>query len=95
MQNGYLLGVDIGTSSIKVVIIDNNAQIHGVSQASYKLISHNKNYIQIDTEDCWKTYIKCLKNIFSEKLINPKEITGIGISGLCPGLTAFDDNGNV
>lgn len=38
MITGYLLGVDVGTTSIKVAIINEKAQLLGMSSSSYKLI---------------------------------------------------------
>lgn len=95
MKNGYLIGVDIGTSSIKVAAIDTDANLIGIVNSSYNLINENENSVEIDTESMWQGYIKCLKKLFLEKDINPKYVLGIGISSLCPGLTALDRNGNV
>ena len=95
MDKNYLIGVDIGTSSIKVTIIDDNANICGSSSCPYKLISNKKNHVQIDSKYAWKTYISCLNDILSKNIINPKYIRGIGISSLCPGLTAFDKDNNI
>ena len=42
MGNKYLLGVDVGTTSIKVAIINEDAQVLGMSSSSYKLITPNQ-----------------------------------------------------
>lgn len=39
MEKEYLLGVDVGTTSIKVAIIDKNADLLGISSSSYRLIT--------------------------------------------------------
>lgn len=39
MDKKYLLGVDVGTTSIKVVVIDENAKPLGISSSSYRLIT--------------------------------------------------------
>lgn len=95
MEEKYLLGVDVGTSSIKVAIIDQDAKVLGLSSSSYKLITPNQDYAQIDTEDMWSAFEKCLKLLFQGKNIDPKKIAGISISSLCPGLVAFGENGEV
>ncbi len=91
----YLLGVDVGTSSLKVAIIDENAELIGTASSYYKLITPNQICVQIDTKDMWRAYLDCLKNLFENQYINPKFICGISISSLCPGLTAFGENGEV
>lgn len=95
MEKEYLLGVDVGTTSIKVVIIDKDAKLIGISSSSYPLITPNQNYVQIDTEGMWQAYLKCIRLLLQGKDINPAKIAGIGISSLCPGLAAMDENGKI
>ena len=61
MITGYLLGVDVGTTSIKVAIINEKAQLLGMSSSSYKLIIPDQDSVQIDTEDMWRAYLKCIR----------------------------------
>lgn len=91
----YLLGVDVGTSSLKVAVIDQYAKIIGTESDTYKLITPNQNCVQIDTKDMWRAYINCLKGLFEKQNINPKLILGISISSLCPGLVAMGSDGEV
>ncbi len=95
MEKEYLLGVDVGTTSIKVAIIDKNAKLLGISSSSYPLITPNQDYVQIDTEGMWQAYLKCIRLLLQGKGISPEKIAGIGISSLCPGLAAMDEKGNI
>ena len=49
MAGKYLLGVDVGTTSVKVAVIDENAGVLGISKSSYNLITPEPDYQQIDT----------------------------------------------
>lgn len=49
MEEIYLLGVDVGTSSIKVTVIDQEARFVAQESAAYRLINPNQVSIQIDT----------------------------------------------
>ena len=95
MGNKYLLGVDVGTTSIKVAIINEDAQVLGMSSSSYKLITPNQDYAQIDTESMWSAYLKCIRLLQEGKGIELSKIAGISISSLCPGLAALGENGEV
>ena len=95
MEKEYLLGVDVGTTSIKVAIIDKDANLLGISSSSYRLITPKPDYVQIDTEDMWEAYLKCMRLLFEGKGIDPGKIAGIGISSLCPGLAAFGEDGEI
>lgn len=89
------MGVDVGTTSIKVAIIDQEANLLGISSSTYELITPNQDYVQIDTKSMWQAYMKCLRLLFQGKKINPERIAGIGISSLCPGLAALGEDGEV
>ena len=47
MAGKYLLGVDVGTTSVKVAVIDENAGVLGISKSSYNLITPEPDYQQI------------------------------------------------
>ena len=91
MDKKYLLGVDIGTSSIKVVIIDENAKPLGISSSSYRMITPDQNSVQIDMEDMWNAYLKCIRLLQEGKKLNLSKVARISISSLCPGLVAMGE----
>lgn len=85
----------MGTTSIKVAIIDEQARVLGMSSSSYWLITPNQDYAQIDTEDMWRAYLKCIRLLQEGKNIDMSRVAGISISSLCPGLAALGENGEV
>lgn len=89
MDKKYLLGVDVGTTSIKVVVIDENAKPLGISSSSYRLITPDQNSVQIDMEDMWNAYLKCIRLLQEGKKLDLSKVAGISISSLCPGLVAM------
>ena len=95
MEEQYLLGADIGTSSIKVTVIDQNAKFVAQESAAYRLINPDQVSIQIDTADMWNAFTGCVGSLVSKHKVDPAKIKAIGISSLCPGLAAFDKDGNV
>lgn len=95
MDKKYLLGVDVGTTSIKVVVIDENAKPLGISSSSYRLITPDQNSVQIDMEDIWNAYLKCIRLLQEGKKLDLSKVAGISISSLCPGLVAMGENGEV
>lgn len=95
MEEIYLLGVDVGTSSIKVTVIDQEARFVAQESAAYRLINPNQVSIQIDTADMWNAFTGCVGALISKHGVEPGKIKAIGISSLCPGLAAFDADGRV
>lgn len=95
MGGTYLLGVDVGTQSVKTAVIDEEGALAGLVSESYRLIQKAPGYQQIDTEDMWNAFLVCIMRLKREKGIRLSRIGAIGISCLCPGLAAFDKEGRV
>lgn len=91
----YLLGIDMGTGSIKVVIVDEHANIVALENREYEIKCPHENHAEIDTDCLWDTFLLCMRSMLLEKGIDGSRIKGIGISCLCPGLTAFDEDNKV
>lgn len=95
MSNRFLLGIDVGTSSIKAAMIDGAAKVLGISRAEYRLISNDANSVQIDTDDMWRASLDCLRSLRDDHGIDMGCVVGVSISCLCPGLTALAEDGSV
>lgn len=95
MEECYLLGVDIGTSSIKLTVIDQDVRFVAQDSATYRLITPDQVSVQMDAADMWNAFTGCLGSIISRDKVDPRKIVSIGISSLCPGLAAFDDKGTI
>ena len=95
MKAIYLLGVDVGTSSIKTVILDSNAKVVAEETDFYRLINPDQVSIQVDAADMWRAFINCVSHLISRNNVDPALIGAISISSLCPGLAAFDAAGKL
>jgi len=85
----FYIGIDIGTSSIKLILVDN--KLNMIYQKNYKY-SYNilyDDWKEINPDYWYKIIIKGLKLMF--KQINPQNIKGIGITGQMH-TTVFLDN---
>ena len=90
----YLLGVDIGTTSLKVALIDENAKLVGTGNSKYTLITPDQQSVQIDAESMWNAFVSSVRKLKDDG-IDLSRVAGIGISSLCPGLIAMGENGEV
>lgn len=90
-----LLGIDVGTTSLKVIVLDSDGDILSEAKSKYKMIENSDIRSQIDSDNLWKSLIKCIKSIGKKDTNILKSISGIGISSLCPGLVGFDIDGDV
>ena len=90
-----LLGIDIGTSSIKVAIVDAQTQ-QCITTAQYPpdietgVISLQKGWAEQSPEKWWEDVQQAILKAHSSKLYNPQDIIAIGIAYQMHGLVCVD-----
>ena len=95
-----LLGIDIGTSSIKVAIVDAQTQ-QCITTVQYPpdvetgVISLQKGWAEQSPEKWWEDVQQAILKAHSSKLYNPKDIIAIGIAYQMHGLVCVDKNQQV
>lgn len=95
----YLLGYDIGSSSVKASLV--NAETGKcVSTAFYpkveaEIISHKQGWAEQRPDQWWGHLKQSTEAILKESGINPKDIKAIGISYQMHGLVCIDKDRNV
>ena len=90
-----LLGIDVGTTRLKVTVIDQDAVMLGISSGAYDMIRPSDDMAQLDAGSMWRTMVSCVRRLKADLDIDMSRVAGIGISSLCPGLTAMSSDGEV
>jgi len=94
MSTLYLLGVDIGTSGSKGVIIGTDGQVKAVESIEHGISIPKPGWAEHDAEEIWwGDFCRLLPRLTAKANIDPSELAGIGISGLCPDLLLLDRDG--
>ncbi len=84
------LGIDLGTSSVKVVAMDSSGTLIGEGTAEYPLSYPKEGWAEQDPEDWWRGTVSSIKELIKTSGIGPEQITAIGFSGQMHGLVALD-----
>ena len=91
---GYVLGIDLGTSSLKGLLMNKKGEVIAFAGADYPLIHPKKGYSEQNGEE----WIRACEFVFSElsKKVDDfkEELEGIAISGQMHGLVTLDENYN-
>jgi len=74
-----LLGIDLGTSSVKVVVFALDGTIRGIGSAEYPIYTPLVGYAEQDPADWWRATVSAVRQAM-DKAGRP-EISGIGFSG--------------
>src|SRR5699024_6702912 len=94
-----LLGLDIGTSSIKASVIDEEKQQVVVSasfpEKEAKINVTQAGWAEQDPEKWWEYVQKAILKCHATKKYNSKDITAIGIAYQMHGLVLVDENQKV
>jgi xylulokinase len=92
----YLVGIDIGTTAVKVILLDVvNNTIVSVESASHDLSSPLPGWAEENPADWWKNVGKTVKTCLSENSIDPALIAGVGVSGMVPAFILLDQSGEL
>jgi xylulokinase len=94
-----LLGIDIGTSSVKVSVVD-AATTQCIASAQYPeteagIISLQTGWAEQSPEDWWQHTIQAIKNLNATGKYNPSGIKAIGIAYQMHGLVLIDKHQKV
>ena len=94
MKNEYLLGIDSGTSKIKVILFDTHGnEIRTVAKNS-PVISSENGIIEQDMLETWNLTVQCISEVIYKSKVNPKLIKGVGVTGQGEGAWLVDKSGN-
>ncbi|WP_436854418.1 xylulokinase [Staphylococcus caeli] len=87
-----VLGIDMGTSAIKIIAINKNGQVVAKTSVGLKLIQIQPGYNEQDPESWFQAVIKGIKSLLQEENMKHKRIAGVSFSGQMHGLVALDKN---
>lgn len=89
-----VLGIDLGTSAVKVSAVNNNGEIVKQTIKGYQLSQPQPGYSEQNPQDWVDGVIQAIKELIQAD-INPKDIKGISFSGQMHGLVLLDKENKV
>ena len=92
---GYLLGLDIGTSAVKALLLKVSGELVGDASAEYPLFSPRPGWSEQNPEDMWQATEEAIKRVLGEYGVDPASIRGIGLSGQMHSSVFLDSEYNV
>jgi len=93
MQEVYLLGIDIGTTKIKVGIFSLKGTLKSFTTMPLEILHPKSNYCEVALTTQWEKLLQCLSMALKEARVSTEKIKSIGISTLCPVFVALDAEG--
>ncbi|SCS38020.1 xylulokinase [Staphylococcus caeli] len=87
-----VLGIDLGTSAIKIIAINEEGQVLAKSSVELELIQSQPGYNEQDPESWFLAVMKGIAALLLEENMQDKQITGVSFSGQMHGLVPLDAN---
>ena len=91
----YMLGIDIGTSCAKCLVISRDGHVIARVSREYPLLTPKPGWAEQDPAWWIQAAFDSIRQVLSVSGIHPGEIEGIGFSGQMHGLVPLDDGGHV
>ena len=94
MSKQYVIGIDIGTSGCKTLIIDHQGAVVGRAVEEYPLFTPRTGWSEQEPAHWWQAVLTTLQKVL-DGFPSVGDIKGIGLSGQMHGLVALDAKGGV
>ena len=85
-----LIGLDIGTSSVKGVLFGRNGQLLEHSAVPISVYTPHPGWVEQDPGDWWQASARVLRQLMAQN--DPARVIAIGLSGQCPGHVLVGSN---
>lgn len=94
MNKDILIGIDLGSSSVKTMFFNKDGTVLAVSDQEYPVYFPKPGWVEYDPHDWWSSTKSTIMDCIKKTNIDPRSIAGISVSGLgcCP--VPMDQDGN-
>lgn len=91
----HLIGIDVGTSSTKAVLINETGDVIATAAPEYEFRTPKPLWAESDPADWWTATLKAIPAVLEEAGIGGTDVAGIGLTGQMHGLVMLDAAGAV
>lgn len=89
----YYIGVDLGTSAVKLLLMEGNGKICNIVSNEYPLSFPKPGWSEQKPEDWWDAVVDGIKKLVDG--FDASQVAGISFGGQMHGLVILDENDNV
>ncbi|OPX36818.1 MAG: hypothetical protein B1H12_06330 [Desulfobacteraceae bacterium 4484_190.2] len=89
----YILGLDLGTTAIKVALVTEDGNVVGKSVVEYTLDTPSPLEVELPVQVYWDSFKKSILELFETTRVNPAEVGVLGMSVQGETLVCVDRDG--
>lgn len=92
-KQSYFLAVDVGTSSVKVVLFDAIGQQAAVHVQEYTLETPSPEIVELDPDIYWQSTQTAIRRVLADSKVAPASILSVGVTSQGETLIVLDKDG--
>src|SRR5262245_19431333 len=89
------LGIDVGTSATKTLLINEEGAILAEASSGYPLYHPKPLWSEQDPDDWWRATVQSIRSAVKKAKAKPADVAAIGLSGQMHGSVFLDKAGRV
>ena len=94
-QSVYLVGIDLGTSGVRAVVLDSRGQLKGVGAQEYPINTPRPGWAEQDPAEWVTAATQAVRQALAQADIPSSQISGLGLSGQMHTAVCLDRDGRV
>lgn len=92
---GYVLGLDIGTSGLKGILLNGKGEVVASASKEYEVLNPKRGYSEQNPEEWYRAAVLVMKEIIKTMPDAAGKIEGISFSGQMHSMVLLDEHGEV
>ena len=91
----YLLGIDVGTTGSKALLIGADGSVKASATTEYPMFTPQPLWAEQRPADWWAATVASIRRVLDEGGVQPGQVAGVGLTGQMHGLVLLDAQGQV
>lgn len=88
----YFLGIDVGTTAVKIGLFSGEGRIKGIAVEEYKLETPFPDWVELNPEVYWDCVKRGVKKVIKKASVFPRHIKGVSVSNQGQTFIPLDKN---
>jgi xylulokinase len=95
MKRIYLLGVDVGTTGAKALLVGETGEVIASATTEYAMLTPQPLWAEQNPADWWTATVASIRRVLDKAQAEPGQVAGVGLTGQMHGLVLLDAQGEV
>jgi xylulokinase len=87
-----LIGLDVGTTSLKAGLFDAAGQLLTLATAGYPVERPRPGWVEQDAEWYWEAAVRCLRELMASPAADPRKLAGLSACGQAPTMVLLGED---